>query len=964
MPFDKAIARSAGQGARSATLFALLPLAAALAQAQDANAPPSAAPAPAGSQQLEKVTVTGSNVRRIDAETPSPVQVLTSQDIKRSGYTSVSDVLHSITANNMGSLSQSAPSAFAAGGSGIALRGLTVGATLVLIDGHRMASYPMPDDGERDFVDISSIPIDTIERIEVLKDGASSVYGSDAIAGVVNVILKHTIVGTTLSAETGVSSHGDGQTQHFSITSGWGDLDGDGHNAYLSFEAHHQDAILLKNRPYLAVTDWSAYGGANLTQGTNSGAVSGAATGAGSGTGFLLNPNVLDANGNYTAFHYYPGCTASAAASDKCGYTNPYLTMQPETTNLDLLGRYTMNLKDNWSFNVQGSVFRSEAKQVSLYNNAAETGAGIGGYGYGANLFKFGPGTPPTPAFPDQFPFVLTVPANYPGNNSGAPAVLAYDFPDVGPLTQKTVSMSYRGVAELSGTIGAWDVNAALGLTRVTTNISLENYIDFPALQSALNDGSYLIGGANSPSVISQIAPSASSTSSNDLYFAGLRGTRELMDLPGGPLSLGLGADFTHRSLHEIFPPSFVNGSQAIGIYSFAEGQQNNAAAYAELVAPVRKNLELDASARLDHYDTYGSSFTPKAGFKFGPVPSLTLRGTYSQGFRAPSPTEIGQAGSTSGFIGGGLHDPLYCPGGNQVANLPPGVNAPCNIPLQELQLSAAHLNPEKSNSFTLGLIFEPDPAFNATLDYYHITIKNQIISVGQLGQLGLDDAASLGTTIYRDASGNILYDTYPFINANTTTTSGLDLDVRNKFDLHEYGKIKTDLQITYMLQYDLTAQGVTYKLAGTDGPAFVSENTGTPRTRGAFSVTWEKGPFEITGTLNYISGYSMIDPSEDNPATCAAVLAATFPTTPPPQQFCSVPSFTEFNLTGRYDFDKHWQFHAGVINLFNRHAPYDLRTFGAPGNGAQQGGAPYNPSFHQDGAVGPMITVGAVYTF
>jgi iron complex outermembrane receptor protein len=144
-------------------------------------------PAPQAAQQ---VTVTGSNVRRTDSETPSPVQVLTAADIKNSGYTSVADVLHNITANNMGSLSQASPSAFAAGGGGVALRGLTVGATLVLIDGHRMASYPMPDDGERDFVDISSIPMDSVERIEVLKDGASSIYGSDAIAGVVNVILK------------------------------------------------------------------------------------------------------------------------------------------------------------------------------------------------------------------------------------------------------------------------------------------------------------------------------------------------------------------------------------------------------------------------------------------------------------------------------------------------------------------------------------------------------------------------------------------------------------------------------------------------------------------------------------------------------------------------------------------------------------------------------------------------------
>src|ERR1700748_792648 len=238
--------------------------------------------APSAAQtQTQTVTVTGSNVRRTDSETPSPVQVMTAQDIKNSGYTSVGDVLHNITANNMGSLSQSAPSAFAAGGSGVALCGLTVGATLVLIDGHRMASYPMPDDGERDFVDISSIPIDAIERIEVLKDGASAVYGSDAIAGVVNVILKKQFTGLTMSAETGMSSHGDGATQHASITAGIGDLSRDGQNAYLSVEVRHATASLLKTRPSLARTDWPPYGGNDLSQGTGATSSPGVLAGTG-----------------------------------------------------------------------------------------------------------------------------------------------------------------------------------------------------------------------------------------------------------------------------------------------------------------------------------------------------------------------------------------------------------------------------------------------------------------------------------------------------------------------------------------------------------------------------------------------------------------------------------------------------------------------------------------------------------
>ena len=917
--------------------------------AQDAPAAPAA----------QQVIVTGSNVRRTDSETPSPVQVLTAADIKNSGYTSVGDVLHNITANNMGSLSQSAPSAFAAGGSGVALRGLTVGATLVLIDGHRMASYPMPDDGERDFVDISSIPIDAIERIEVLKDGASAVYGSDAIAGVVNVILKKSFTGLTMSAETGASSHGDGATQHASIMAGWGDLSKDGQNGYIAIEGRHANAILLKNRPYLARTDWTPYGGANLTQGTNSGASSGASSGAGSGTGYLL-----DANGNPT--NYYPGCTATQAAADQCGYSNPYQTLSPSTTNLDVMGRYTKNLDGGWQANFQGSVLRSEAHQVGLFNNAAATGVGSGGNGGGVNLFHFGPGVAPTPAFPGSFPFVLTVPANYPGNTTGGAAPLVDDFLDIGPLEQTTLSTSYRAVAELAGSIGEWDVNGSLGYTRVSTKASFYHYIDFPALQDALNSGSYLVDGTNSAAELNTVAPGASSTSTNELSFLSVRGGRTLADLSGGPLGLSIGADFTHRQLKELFPPSFVNGSQAIGIYSFAEGKQTVSAAYAELVAPVTKQLELDVAGRVDHYDTYGTSATPKAGFKFTPVQEFTLRGTFSKGFRAPNPAEIGNAGSTSGFVGN-LYDPVYCPGGpingGPIANLPAGMLNPCNIALQELQLSAPHLKPEKSTSFTVGTIFEPNKTYSATLDYYHITIRDQIISVGQLGQLGLNNAAELGTTIYRDSSQNILYDTYPFINANTTTTSGVDLDVVGKYDLHEAGHLKAEVQVSYMLQYDLTAQGVTYHLAGTHGPAFVSEDTGTPRTRGAFTLTWGKGPFEIAGTVNYISHFSVTDPSEGIP-DCATALSSVFPDGNVPSKFCHVGSFTELNVVARYTWNEHLQLHAGVTNLLNKKAPYDLQTFGSPGNGAEQGGAPYNPSYHQDGAVGPMITVGGTYTF
>jgi outer membrane receptor protein involved in Fe transport len=165
----------------SVTVIAFLVSARAGAQTQQADQ---------SSAALQEVVVTGSLIKRTDTETPSPVQVISEQDIKNSGYTNVSDVLRNLAANGQGTLNQAFTEAFAAGASGVALRGLSVGDTLTLIDSERMVAFPLSDDGERSFVDTTAIPFNAIDSIEVLKDGASALYGADAIAGVVNIKLK------------------------------------------------------------------------------------------------------------------------------------------------------------------------------------------------------------------------------------------------------------------------------------------------------------------------------------------------------------------------------------------------------------------------------------------------------------------------------------------------------------------------------------------------------------------------------------------------------------------------------------------------------------------------------------------------------------------------------------------------------------------------------------------------------
>jgi iron complex outermembrane receptor protein len=911
---------------------------AALAQTASLPADNTSAAAP---QSLEKSYVTGSNIRRTDVETPSPVEVITAEDLKKSGYSSISDVLHNITANNMGSLTQANPAAFAAGGSGVSLRGLTVGATLVLINGHRMSPYPMPDDGERSFVDLSAIPFDAVERIEILKDGASSIYGSDAIAGVINVILKRSFTGTTVSAEAGTSYKGDGSTSHASATTGWGDLVEDGYNAYIAFEYRSQDQILLNSRPYLTRTDWTGSGGVNLTQGVNNLTVVQGLPG--SVTGYLVDPlNPINANTLTPApVAFYPGCNAVKLNAGQCSYVNNSLAIQPSTQNIDLLGKFTKRLEGDWEMNIQGSVFNSQAQQAGVYN--ATTPLGF----FGLTTLAFSPTVnPPVQYNPNNFPYVITVPANYPGNPLGRPAGLVYDFPDLGAQRQETNTTSYRLVGEVTGSYAGFDLEASVGVTSVVTNLANINYISISGLQTALNNQSYIVGGKNSSAVLSQIAPYASQNSQSDLDFLTLRATRDLWTLPGGPLSVGAGFDFTHNSLNEQFPGSFASGDQASPIYSFAVGDQNVTAIYGELVAPLLKNLEVDASARMDYYTQFGTDTTPKLGIKWDPIKELTLRGTYSQGFRAPNIAESGNAGSTSGVLNAAIN-----PANGNLIYVP------------NIQLSSDHLKPEKSSSYTLGFILEPNRNVNVSVDYYNIDLKNQIISVGQLGENQYLYPQLYGVKFYPNLP-NIAYDTYPFINASQTKTDGVDIDLQGKLDLGEYGHFKADLQFTRMFSYDVTLPQLgTFQLAGTHGPSFVSGDTGTPKDRAQLTLDWSRGPLDITGTVNYISSYSVDDPSYGTP-DCASSLVSVFNGAQPPSNFCRVASFTTLNLNARYQLTRQWEIHGAITNVFNRQAPYDLETFGSAGNGAGTGGAPYDPALAQDGAIGRFFMVGARYTY
>lgn len=920
------------------------------------------AAAPAHAQDsATRVEITGSNLRRADAETASPVQVITSADLQKSGYTTVSEVLRDITANGQGTLSQGFSGAFAAGASGISLRGLTVGATLVLIDGRRMAPYPLSDDGQRPFVDLSLIPFSAVERIEVLKDGASAIYGSDAIAGVVNVILKKRVGGTLLSADLGGTQHGGGANGKASIMHGFG---ADELNAYVALEFRKQDAIKLNQRSGAWThLDWRPDGGIDLRPGaSNLQAVSPRLA-----TPYLQIPS---SSANDPAnFAFYPGCNYADMRASNCTYENTWAQLQPRTENLNLIGRVNARLGADWELSTTASYFNSKARQTPQ--------PGVIPYLTFPGVTAIGPGQTPQ-IVGSNLTFI--VPASYPGNTLGVAAGVRGLINGTTPRINDIESESTRLVAEVNGSAAGWDLEAALGLTKVKTTQTFRNYVHLANLSAALSRTTdpYLIGGGNSQALLDFVMPTVGNVVTNELNFVGLRAMRDLASLPGGPLGLAIGSDFRRKKLNAPNPEASQRGEMALPS-AYALGSESNTSAYFEINAPVSKSLELSAAGRYDHYDTYGNSSTPKFGFKFTPMKEFALRGTVSRGFRAPSATENGVGGSI--FFFNAIRDPLLCP-----VSLPSGApdpNAAANVPAfcsftpAYLQVTNKDLQPEKSKSLTLGLIVEPVRGWSTTLDYYRITVDNQIIPAASLtsydpvasGVRGAPQQVTFGDgSTGLSPVGPFAYSRVPYVNGQRTRTSGLEFETRYRFGMGEAGELGLGFQLTHVLSYDQTIDGVTFKLAGTHGPSIIGGNTGNPRNRAQLSLAYSKGPFNATSTLNYIGGYDATDPSLGI-TDCASGITANstrFINSAPPEHYCQISAFVTTNLSMQYKLGPALTLRGSVLNLFDKAPPVDMNTYGGTGANASSGGTgtPYNPSLHQAGAVGRAFSVGLDYKF
>ncbi|MCC7701707.1 TonB-dependent receptor [Janthinobacterium sp. GW460P] len=890
-------------------------------------------------QNIQKVEVTGSSIKRAEAETISVIQTLTRKDIEQTGKASIADVVRSISADNNGSISGSFTSGFAGSASGVSLRGLSVSSTLVLINGRRTAPYGFGDDGQRSFVDLNSIPLDAVDRIDILKDGASAIYGSDAIAGVVNIILRQNYVGKTISANVGQSGHGDGTVTSISGAIGFGDMDTDKFNVFATLDAKKSGEIKQTNRDkWIGQADARPWGGRDQRAGFTT-------AGNGGGSSFLgtLRPvnaagapagNVTNLPGSCDPINLDPTGGSSNDNSRGGCLWDPvqFATVQPKTENVNLFMRGTLALGADAQGYTEVGIFKSKADTYTTPSGL--TGAGFDLVNARVNNTSTGP---------DQ----LLMPANHPDNILGVaarPRWVDASRPRVSNL-ETTVT---RVLAGVKGTYANWDYDTGLMYAESKTDRTQTGYYRSSALRTALNNGTFRIGKGviNSPEVLALVSPTLSNSGTTKSTSLDFKATRELFQLPGGMMGLALGAEYRKEETNsQSTPYTDINDIVGLG-YSASQGSRNVKALYAELAAPVMKELELQFALRSDDYSDYGRSTTPKVGFKFTPASAVAFRGTYAEGFRAPSAAENGNS-AVAAFTSI-ASDPVRC----AVTKLPIDCSSQ---QVGAITIGNKNIKPETSKSYSLGMVLEPIKNISLSIDWWKIVRDGEIngsdpgaVVANPAGYPDAEIVRGEPTSNFPGLAGPILMVKAPYLNAGKTKTSGIDLDLRGKYNAGEYGRFNSGVTVTYMKEFTRTnADGTVLEFAGTHGDVNLSGNGGTPKTKVRLTLGWDQGPVNITANMNYVSSISN---KNDVKGDCLDVDENDVP-----YKNCRIASFTTTDLFAKWNVTKQWELTASITNLFDKMAPLDVQTYGRIN---------YNPSLHQSGAVGRYFTLGGRYTF
>jgi iron complex outermembrane receptor protein len=853
-------------------------------------------------QKLERVEVTGSNIKRIEGETATPVQVISRKDIEQTGATSTEELLRTISAFSPAGVTVGANNAGANTGglSSTSLRGLGAARTLVLINGKRIAPYGTVNDAGS--VDVNSIPLAAIDRVEVLTQGASAIYGSDAIAGVVNFILRREYQGATVTAQYGSASGGGGNNVVVDATVGYGSLAKDRFNVTLLATYQKQDAIYGADRGFAK----SAIDENNNNDTT-------------SGNSFPANISYVRgsgrASGNPQAGNCAPSVTSPFFGPDVCRFdTGPYVSLLPETElwSVFLGGRYaiTDKLEAYADFTYSSKSVFTQIQPVPLSDQFALPTSNplYGQQPYGTQTtFLLNPSS----AF---------YPASYISGRGGdptQPVLVRYRAVESGNRQTDNEATQPRFTLGLTGTMGSWDVNASyLYMTSTLTESTAGGFPQYTKILPLLNSGTVDPFGFNSSDIKSQIlaANYNGQTYENEtgLQSLQLSGSTALTTLPGGPLTMAVGGEWRQESYKATPSQLLIQGdvSGYGGNQAVIDKSRNVYALYGELAVPIIKDIEANLAIRYDDYESVGSKWSPQVSARWDVTPGFLLRGAWSQGFRAPSLTDL-YASNTQGVTQNGVNDPIRCPVTNSSID--------CATQFATLDGGNSKLDPETSDNYTLGFVLEPTRQISFGATAWWITLDDAILPGGVpapiiLGSLqNYNRFSNLVTRgpvdpAFPNLPGPISEVNQTNINQGSIRLQGYDIDFKASTDASEWGRLTFALTGTYTAKYDITLPDDTVdNAAGTysgniPGPV--------PRWRQYATLGWTAGPWGAVLGNRLQTSYTDVPGTFDDPSD-------------PTYQAREVDAYSTWDLQGSYAGFKGWGLVIGVRDLFNATPPY-----------------------------------------
>jgi iron complex outermembrane receptor protein len=758
--------------------------------------------------ELGEVVVTGSRIARADAATAVNVEVISAQDIQNSGQETVADYLRTISSTFGNNQNEAISNSFAPGAAMVGLRGLTGADTLVLLNGRRITNYGLFQNLSDAFVDLNVIPLAAIERIEILKSGGSAIYGSDAVAGVINIILKQNSTEKAVEFGGGLTTEGGAAQRDANLRLGFGDFASQGYNVFATASVYKRDQLLFSQRDNTASQDYTGLpDGVNQWHVANSyPSIPGPFPNCGTnGLPGRVQPNGL--NG------YGPGCYYNDASE---------LALLPATERANLTATGNLRFNDNWT------------GYSDLFFSNEET----------RNNF--------TPATLDQYSFVVNpvtggasaisnvLPGNNPASLNGQPTPINYAFQSVGPRDQEVVSDTYRIAVGVKGTWAGWDIDS--GYTHSENHVSFEeqNAINAANLVADIANGSFnFLNPAQTPAANDALRITDTFASVAKLDTLDLKGSGTLFNLPGGPMKMALGAEARHQSVDDQ-PGSaaaagliFNTGSTRV------VGSRDIYSAFGEFDFPFLPSLDADFAVREEHYSDVGNNVRPQLTLRWQPLREITMRAVYADGFRAPSLAEASNSFSVAHETVPNPQSPTqqesigYVTGGNPL------------------------VKPETSKNTDLGVVFSPTSNFDISADYYNIWLY-KVIAPNATAQQILADPAAYPGQLTTGANGAVLYVESLYTNQFEVHTAGVDFDAALSIPLAD-GKVKFTLNGTSVSTFGLKDAGIWTSFLGNSGWDYASPISGggpVTRWKGSFSAGWGDHDWAGAASLRYISGY------------------------------------------------------------------------------------------------------------